>query len=72
MPISAADILEFRVVEDGHHDFKEQVDLETKPGKAKFIDEVIAFLNVGRGNLEGSKNYFLKPDLAVSRASWAT
>lgn len=60
MPITAADIQEFRVVEDGHHDFKEQVDLEK--AQAKFIDEVIAFLNVGHGHLligvKGDKTKF--------------
>lgn len=41
----------FQIVEDGRHDFKEQVDLDSDQGKAKFVDEVVAFLNVGRGHL---------------------
>lgn len=51
MPITAADIQEFRIVEDGSHDFKEQVDLDSDQGKVKLIDDVVAFLNVGHGNL---------------------
>lgn len=51
MPITAADIQEFRIVEDGSHDFKEQVDLDSDQGKAKLVDDVVAFLNVGHGNL---------------------
>ena len=39
-----------------------------QPGTGAFR---ITSRQLGR-NLEGSKNSFLKPDLAVSRASWAT
>jgi hypothetical protein len=51
MPITREAIEAFHVVEDGRHDFKEQVDLDTDQGKAKFVDEVVAFLNVGHGHL---------------------
>lgn len=51
MPVTREAIETFQVVEDGHHDFKEQVDLDSEPGKAKFVDEVVAFLNVGHGHL---------------------
>lgn len=51
-PIPTKEIIEAGdLVEDNHLDFKQKVDLATDRGKAKLIDDVVAFLNKAPGYL---------------------
>jgi hypothetical protein len=50
--IPSRELIESKAIVEGpFYDFKEEIDLDSERGKARFIDDVIAFLNTGPGHL---------------------